>query len=149
MRKAKILLVDDEADFTKYLSIFLSKRGYQVTTASNGGSALEMIEGAGFDLVVLDLKMPGISGIETLKILKKKEPCIEVIVLTGHATIDSAIEGIGLGAFDYATKPIRPNDLLERITQAFQRKLLREGEAIWDLSVPPGDSARRAGIDHS
>jgi DNA-binding NtrC family response regulator len=130
MRRAKILLVDDEATFTKYLSIFLSNRGYEVAAADNGTRALEMIDGADFDLVVLDLKMPGISGMETLKVLKKREPCMEVIILTGHATVDSAIEGIGLGAFDYATKPVTLNDLHERITQAVQRKYLREKQQI-------------------
>jgi two-component system, OmpR family, response regulator len=126
MKKAKILLVDDEVAFTKYLSIFLANRGHEVTAVYDGASAIEIIEGQEFDVAVLDLRMPGINGIETLKVLKKRKPLLEIIILTGHGTVDSAIEGVQHGAFDYATKPIALNDLYERISQALERKSLRE-----------------------
>jgi two-component system, OmpR family, response regulator len=126
MKNARILLVDDEVAFTKYLSIFLSNRGHEVMSVQDGASAIKTIDNNEFDVVVLDLRMPGIGGIETLKILKKRKPFLEVIILTGHGTVDSAIEGVEHGAFDYATKPIALNDLYERISQALERKLLRE-----------------------
>ncbi|MCE5336293.1 MAG: response regulator [Desulfobacteraceae bacterium] len=126
MRKARILLVDDEVAFTKYLSIFLTNRGHDVTVVHDGMSALEIVEENDFDVIVLDLKMPGIDGIQTLKGLKTRKPSVEVIILTGHGSIDSAIEGVGSGAFDYATKPIVLSELHERITQAAERKFIRD-----------------------
>ena len=126
MRQARILLVDDEVAFTKNLSLLLSKRGYEVRAVNDGESALRVAEEIEFDVVLLDLKMPGIDGIETLKRLKRRKPLVEVIILTGHGSVDSAIEGVGHGAFDYAMKPFDLNELNERISKAFQRKLLRE-----------------------
>ncbi|MFZ2445667.1 MAG: response regulator [Syntrophobacteraceae bacterium] len=126
MRQARILLVDDEVAFTKNLSLLLSKRGYEVRAVNDGESALRAAEEIEFDVVLLDLKMPGIGGIETLKRLKRRKPLVEVIILTGHGSVDSAIEGVGHGAFDYAMKPFDLNELNERISKAFQRKLLRE-----------------------
>ena len=126
MRKARVLLVDDEVAFTRNLSILLTRRGYETTAANDGESALRIIEDSDFDVVLLDLKMPGIDGIETLKRIKHKKPHMEVIILTGHGSVDSAIEGVGHGAFDYAMKPFDINDLNDRISKAFQRRLLRE-----------------------
>ena len=119
-------MVDDEIPFTKNLLWLLSRRGYEVSAANEGSSALRIIEEQEFDVVVLDLKMPGMDGISTLKELKKKRPNLEVIILTGYGDVDSALSGIELGAYDYTTKPIELSDLEEKIGQAFQRKLLRE-----------------------
>lgn len=128
MKKAKILLVDDEVAFTKYLSFFLSKRGHAVSAVYDGPSAINIVEEDDFDVAILDLRMPGLDGIETLKVLKKKKPFMEVIILTGHGTIDSAIKGVECGAFDYATKPIVIVDLYKRIAEAFERKMIHEAQ---------------------
>ncbi len=126
MRTASILIVDDEVVFTKHLSMLLTKRGYEVAAVHDGESAIEAIMDREFDVVLLDLKMPGMDGLDTLKIIKQKKPILEVIILTGHGSVDTAIEGVDYGAFDYAMKPFVIEDLTERIRQAFERKLLHE-----------------------
>jgi two-component system OmpR family response regulator len=128
MRKARILLVDDEVALTRQMSQLLSKRGYEVASVQDGTSAVKAVEESEFDVVLLDLKMPSIDGIETLRVIKKKKPLVEVIILTGHGSVDSAIDGVGYGAFDYATKPFILDDLIERIRQAFERKLIHEDQ---------------------
>ncbi len=129
MSVVRILLVDDEVEFTRNLSMLLTKRGYEVTAVHDGTSAIGLADGSEFDVVLLDLKMPGLDGIETLKSLKKKKPLLEVIILTGHGSVDTAIEGVEQGAFDYAMKPFNLADLTERIRLAFERKLLHEKKA--------------------
>jgi two-component system, OmpR family, response regulator len=126
MRKPRVLLVDDDVPFTRNLVWLLSRRGYEVSAVNDGTSAIAIVEQQEFDVVVLDRKMPGIDGIATLKELKKKRPNVEVVILTGAASVDSALDGIELGAYDYITKPIQLSDLEEKIGQAFERKLLRE-----------------------
>jgi two-component system, OmpR family, response regulator len=126
MRKPRLLLVDDEVRFTANLMTILSRRGYEVTAVNDGDSALRIVQEREFDIVILDQKMPGLDGIATLKELKKKNPHLEVIILTGHGSAETGITGLQLGAYDYISKPIRLNDLEERISQAFDRKLLRE-----------------------
>ncbi|MEM5790105.1 MAG: response regulator [Syntrophobacteraceae bacterium] len=126
MRNIRVLIVDDEVAFTRNLSLLLSRRGCDVKTINDGLSATLAVEDEQFDVVLLDLRMPGIDGIETLKRIKRKQPHLEVIILTGHGSVDTAIEGVGHGAFDYAMKPFDITELVERITKAFQRKLLRE-----------------------
>jgi len=107
MEKAKILLVDDETAFLDAMRRRLSKRGFDVETAESGMDAMEILEDmhGSIEVVVLDVKMPGLDGIETLREVKRKYPMVEVVMLTGHATVDSAIEGMKLGAFDYLMKP--------------------------------------------
>lgn len=129
MRNPRILLVDDEVAFTKNLAMLLSKRGYEVKAVHDGASAIRSIDEDDFDVVLLDLKMPGMNGIETLKVIKHRKPLLEVIILTGHGSVDSAIDGVEQGAFDYAMKPFAIADLNERIRQAFERKLLHEKES--------------------
>jgi two-component system, OmpR family, response regulator len=126
MNKARVLLVDDEVAFANNLHKLLSKRGYATTVANDGESALRVVEENDFDVIVLDLKMPGLDGIETLKQVKRRKPFVEVIILTGHGSVDSGIEGMQHGAFDYAMKPIVLEDLLERISEAHERKLMHE-----------------------
>ncbi|NLI80927.1 MAG: response regulator [Deltaproteobacteria bacterium] len=126
MKNINVLVVDDEEPFAVNLSKLLTRRGYTTATAENGLTALRMIGENPFDVVLLDLKMPGLGGIETLREIKKKRPEIQVIILTGHGTVDSAMDGISLGAFDYAMKPITIRDLQEKIDQAHERKLLEE-----------------------
>ncbi len=126
MRKPRLLLVDDDLPFTRNLVWLLSRRGYKVSAVNDGQSALRIVEEQEFDVIILDRKMPGIDGIATLRELKKKRPQVEVIILTGAASIDSALDGVQLGAYDYATKPIQLRDLEEKIDHAFERKLLQE-----------------------
>jgi DNA-binding NtrC family response regulator len=126
MRKPRLLIVDDEIPFARNLVWLLSRRDYEVEAVYDGASALRSIEEQEFDVVILDLKMPGMDGIATLKELKKKRPDTEVIILTGYASVDSALDGLKLGAYDYATKPLQLSDLEEKITQAYERKRLLE-----------------------
>lgn len=129
MRKGKVLLVDDEVAFTKNLSMLLEKRGYDTCVANSGERAIEIVSERDFDVVLLDLKMPGMDGIETLKKIKHQKPHIEVIILTGHGSVNTAIMGVNHGAYDYAMKPFDLDDLTDRIAKAFQRRL------IWEQKV--------------
>jgi two-component system OmpR family response regulator len=123
---ARVLLIDDEVAFTSNLAMILSVRGYEATAVHDGESAVRAVEEGEFDVAILDLMMPGIDGIETLRQIKRKKPLLEVIMLTGHGSVDTGVEGMNLGAFDYAMKPIDIGDLLEKIADAYQRKLLQE-----------------------
>jgi two-component system OmpR family response regulator len=126
MGTARILLVDDEVAFANNIAKLISKRGYEVVTVYDGESAVKAVDENEFDVIVLDLKMPGLDGLATLKQIKKRQPKVEVIILTGHGSMDSGIDGIQLGAFDFIMKPVRFDDLHESIRQAFQRKVVHE-----------------------
>lgn len=127
MTTARILLVDDEAPFIDTLSKRLVKRGLTVYTANSGTEALEKIgQGDPLDVVILDVKMPGMDGIETLKAIKTLNPLIEVIMLTGHATVGSAIDGMKLGALDYLMKPCDLEMLMAKVQEAKMKKLKQE-----------------------
>jgi DNA-binding NtrC family response regulator len=123
------LIVDDEEDFRETLVKRLTKRGLKVSGAESGLRALEMLEAEAYDVIVLDVKMPGLDGIETLREIKKKSPLTEVILLTGHASMESGIEGMKSGAFDYIMKPVNIDDLLEKMRQAFERKAVQAEKA--------------------
>ena len=120
--KIRVLLVDDEEEFVETLAQRLEVRGFDVTTALNGADALERVEHEGVDLVILDLQMPGVDGIGVLRKIKELKPLVEVIMLTGHATVETAIEGMKLGAFDFLIKPTETEELVEKINRAFGRK---------------------------
>ncbi len=120
----RILLVDDEERFLKLLSERLEVRGLKVTYVTSGEEALARIEEQNFDVIVLDLAMPGIDGIETLKQLKAKDPDSEIIMLTGHATVHNGIEAMKLGAEDFLEKPVDIGLLLEKIGEAKEKRLL-------------------------
>lgn len=122
----KVLVVDDEADFLETIVKRLKKRKVDVTGVSSGIEALEILEVQHFDVVILDVRMPGMDGIETLKELKKRRPLMEVIMLTGHASVESGMQGMQLGAFDFVIKPADIDDLLDRVRQAFERKSIHE-----------------------
>ena len=126
MKTAKILLVDDEVAFANNIAKLISKRGFEVKTVYDGESAIRAMDEIDFDVVVLDLKMPGLDGLSTLKLIKTKKPEVEVIILTGHGSMESGIDGIEMGAFDFIMKPVRFDDLHEKIREAFQRKLVQE-----------------------
>jgi DNA-binding NtrC family response regulator len=126
MEAIRVLLVDDEDDFRTTLANRLRKRKLEVTEAESGRSAINLLRQGTFDVVVLDVRMPGMDGIETLKQIKTDHPLVEVIMLTGHASVESGIEGMRLGAFDYLMKPCDINDLINKIRDAYQRKLVQE-----------------------
>lgn len=123
---ARILIIDDETSFADNLVKLLTRRGYEAVAAYDGAAAVRCFAENEFDVVVLDLRMPGMNGLEVLKFIKKNRPLVETIILTGHGSVDSAMDGMRMGAFDYAMKPIVLGDLLERIGLALERKLLRE-----------------------
>jgi|UniRef100_A0A7C4ETZ6 two-component system response regulator CpxR len=122
----KVLLVDDEQEFVETLGERLETRGFKVETALNGDEGLEKVREFQPDVVILDVLMPGKDGIETLKEMKARHPLVEVMMLTGHATIDTAIEGLKLGSFDYLKKPTDTKDLIEKILRAYARKAEQE-----------------------
>lgn len=122
MRGSKILLVDDEVVFTTNMGKLLTNRGYNVTAANSGDAAIQALEKETYDVVVLDLKMPGMDGLTTLKEIKKLGLFTETLILTGHGSIDTALEAIKLGAYDYLTKPCEIDDLMGKIEGAWQKK---------------------------
>ena len=124
--KIRVLLVDDEAEFTEQLAERLRLRDYDVSTCLSGEAAIEKLKSYNFDVVILDVAMPGIDGTEALRQIKDMKPLTEVIMLTGHATVESAIEGMKLGAFDYLMKPCETEELLKKINSAQERKAAQE-----------------------
>ncbi|WP_045222329.1 response regulator [Desulfonatronum thioautotrophicum] len=127
MALANVLLVDDEVPFVETMVKRLSRRDLHVLTAHGGQEALDLLDRTpNVDVVVLDVKMPGMDGIETLKQIKNHFPLVEVIMLTGHGTVESAIDGMKLGAFDFLMKPAEFDNLVEKVAQAEKVKRDRE-----------------------
>jgi len=126
MEKFRVLIVDDDEDFRETLGVRLAARKLRVTGAENGIKALELLDRQEFDVVLLDIRMPGLDGIETLREMKKKRPLLEIILLTGHASVESGVQGMQLGAFDYVMKPASLEELLDKMHQALERKRRRE-----------------------
>ena len=126
--RIKVLLVDDEKDFVEMLSERLTARGLSVRTALSGEEAMERIKEESPDVVLLDVQMSGKDGIEVLRDIKHGRPLIEVIMLTGHASLESGLEGMKIGAFDYIMKPTSIDDLVEKINQAYEKKIAHEGK---------------------
>ena len=118
----KVLLVDDEEDFAEMLSLRLKELGEKVEVAHSGQEGLDTLAKTSIDVVILDIKMPGMDGIETLREIKKQYPIIEVILLTGHGSTETAVEGMKLGAFDYLMKPADFGDLAAKLEGARKRK---------------------------
>jgi len=127
MAKVNVLIVDDEEPFVATLTKRLTKRDLEITAAFDGKSALEKLDAESrLEVVILDVKMPGMDGIETLREIKTQHPLVEVIMLTGHATVETAIEGMKLGAFDYLMKPCDINLLVAKVDAAAARKDAQE-----------------------
>lgn len=124
MEKMKIMLVDDEERFLKTTKKLIEKKGYDVLTALSGEDALEKLKLQNIHVVILDVKMPGMDGNQTLKAIKTLYPLVEVIMLTGHGTMDSAIHGLKSGAFDYLVKPADIDEILEKAREAYEKKCL-------------------------
>lgn len=121
-----ILVVDDERDFVEMLSLRLKDAGHRVRSVFDGDAALAALDDAECDVVLLDIRMPGMDGITALKAIKDVHPIVEVILLTGHGTVDTAVEGLKSGAFDYVQKPARFPELLEKLEAARDRKAEHE-----------------------
>lgn len=123
MDSFRVLVVDDEKAFVDTLVNRLNKRDIDSTGVLSGEEALEVMQKKLFDVIILDIKMPGgIDGIETLRGMKKIQPLAEVILLTGHASVETSIEGMKLGAFDYLIKPLKLEDLMVKMAEAFEKK---------------------------
>lgn len=121
-----VLLVDDEVEFLDTLLKRLRKRKLDVNGVHSGEEALRFLEANPVDVVVLDVKMPGMDGLDTLRAIKKALPLTEVIMLTGHANMEVAIEGMELGAFDYLMKPMDIDELLYKLQDAYKKKALQD-----------------------
>ena len=135
MMMANVMLVDDEKPFVETMTKRLSKKGLNVIGVFSGHEALNKLESNRMiDVVILDVKMPGMDGIEALKEIKSRYPLVEVIMLTAHATVESAIDGMKLGAFDYLMKPCEMEQLLAKIEEAKDRKSKHE-EKIREAKV--------------
>ena len=133
MKLVRLLLVDDEVVFTKNMKTLLENRGYVVTAVNCGSDALLELESREIDVVVLDLEMPGMDGMTTLRRIKEAGYMTEVLILTGHGAIDTALEAVKLGAYDYLAKPCEVEDMVEKLEGAFdrnQRDRLRERESV-------------------
>jgi DNA-binding NtrC family response regulator len=136
----RIMLVDDEERFLQTTSKMILKKGYDALVASSGEECLEKLEQEIVHVVILDVKMPGMGGVETLKRIKQRYPHMEVIMLTGHATAESAVEGLKAGATDYLQKPTDIDELIAKAEDAFKRHLviaekIRLAEAYKQASV--------------
>ena len=131
MAIANVLLVDDEVPFVETISKRLIKRDLNISAAFSGMEALEKLKKEpDIEVVILDVKMPEMDGIETLREIKKQRPLIEVIMLTGHATVETGLEGMRLGAFDYLLKPCDMDILLQKVEEAAQKKRKHEEKII-------------------
>jgi DNA-binding NtrC family response regulator len=124
----KLLLVDDEAEFLETLLKRMRRRNVNVNGVGSGEAALTWLEQNDTDVVILDVRMAGMDGIETLRKIKKSHPLVEVIMLTGHASMEVAIEGMEMGAFDYLMKPMDMDALLYKAQDAFKKKAIQEGK---------------------
>jgi len=136
MKKDKlfqILIVDDNAEIREIVQEYLADSDCQIEGASNGKEALEKYNENPYDIIITDLKMPGISGIELIKLLKQKTDTIEFVIITGYASVDTAIEAVRIGAFDYIVKPFRMEELKVTIKNAKEKIILkRANEELLD-----------------
>lgn len=124
-KACRVLIVDDEQDFLETIVRRLERRGFEAYGALRGRDGLQILEDRKIDVVVLDIRMPEMDGLEILEIIKKRWPFVEVILLTGHGSLESSIKGLELGAYDYMLKPADITDLIRKIQEAYERKLLR------------------------
>jgi len=143
--KIRVLLVDDEEEFVEALAERLSIRDYDTTVSLRGDDAIEKLRQLNFDVVILDVRMPGMDGIDVLREMKRIKPLTEVIMLTGHATVESAIDGMKQGAYDYLLKPCETEELVTKINRAYEKKSEHE-ERIRDAKVKEIIASPRAAL---
>jgi DNA-binding NtrC family response regulator len=128
---ANVLLVDDEVSFIETFSERLELRDFEISKAFSGEEALQVLsENDNIEVVILDVKMPGMDGIETLAEIKRKKPLVEVMMLSGHADVESAIEGMKHGAFDYLMKPVDMDQIITKVNEAAKKKRQHEEKII-------------------
>jgi DNA-binding NtrC family response regulator len=139
VKTASILLVDDDSAFRQVMANELNRLGYTVTTATTGEEAVARVATEEPEVVLLDLRLPGMSGVDTLTAIHTSAPTTEVIVLTGHGSIDTAIESIRIGAFDYVQKPCPLDELDIRIQRAVEHRELRQRTNILERGLTPPD----------
>lgn len=143
--KIKLLIVDDEVQFLNALAQRLEIRDFQVTKATNGTEAVQAARTDRFDLALLDLKMPGMNGKEVLQLLKKEHKYLEVIILTGHGSLDSAVECTKLGAYGYLPKPYELEQLIKVLKEAYEERMRKKFQSNEDkmlqiMKIATGDS---------
>jgi DNA-binding NtrC family response regulator len=126
MEAIQVMLVDDEVEFLETLIKRMKKRNVDITGVKSGEEALLALDQNQVDVVILDVRMPGMDGIQALREIKRRHPLIEVIMLTGHASVEVAVQGMELGAFDYLMKPIDIDELLYKVEDAHKNKLIQE-----------------------
>ncbi|MBW2645909.1 MAG: response regulator [Deltaproteobacteria bacterium] len=126
MERFRVLVVDDEVDFLETMVKRLKKRNLDVMGVKSGEEALQILDKEPVDVVVLDVKMPGMDGEDTLREIKRRKPLVQVIMLTAHGSVDSGIEDMTLGAFDYIVKPADLDGLMQKMEQAYKKKLIHE-----------------------
>ena len=126
MSNVQLLIVDDEERFLTTTKTLMEKRGIPTRIAASGEEALRIIDESPVDVVILDVKMPGMDGEETLRRMKQKYPLIEVIMLTGHGSVDSAVVGLKMGANDYVLKPCDISEMLKKVEDAYVKKQAME-----------------------
>ena len=137
----KVLLVDDETSFVETLSRRLTLRRLEVHTAASAAEAFAFLDRDEADVVVLDVRMPGMGGIEATQEIRKTHPTVEVILLTGHASLEASLEGMTLGAFDYLLKPVSIDELIFKIEDAYRRRTLRREGAASRSDTGSGSAA--------
>jgi len=141
----KLLIVDDETRFLNAIAQRLSKRGFHVRTAENGADAIDLARKEKFDIALLDLRMPGMDGGEVLRVLKEEHQFLEAVILTGHGSLESAVELTKLGAFSYLPKPYELEKLIEVLREAYQARLEKkfasdEGKLRQIMALAEGES---------
>jgi DNA-binding NtrC family response regulator len=121
MADLKVLLVDDEAEFLEPTAARLGRRGFACATTDGGAGALARLAAERFDCAVVDVKMPGMDGLELLRRIRREHPSVAVVLLTGHASVELGVQGMELGAFDYLLKPIELDELIDTLRRAAGR----------------------------
>jgi two-component system response regulator HydG len=139
----RLLVVDDQKNMRATTAMVLRQAGYQVDEAEDGAAALQGLEGAGYDVVLTDLRMPNVDGMEVLRTVRQVAPDTEVIVMTAYGTIESAVEAIRRGAYDFLSKPFKEDELLLRTAKAVEKRRL-----VGKVSVLTGEFRRRFGLEH-
>lgn len=127
--RIRLLLVDDEPDFKEVMLKHLSRKGIRLSVAECCLDALDLLDTTPADVIIMDMNMPGMDGIQCLRKVKERWPQIEVIILTGHASVKSGIEGMESGAFDYCIKPIDVHELIEKVELAAQKALINREDS--------------------